>query len=191
VTSPAEDEVDLVRRCGSPGPERAAAERELCSRYSARVTRYAERHLRDPGAARDLAQLVLLSVIEALRGRRIEDPTRLGAFVLSTCRYLVWDENRAVARQQKLGEALGAIEEPLVSEPLTNLFDRPRLEACLHALPARDQRVVLLSYCEEWSAEQIASELETTAGNVRVVRHRALGRLAQCLEERRATGAER
>src|SRR5262245_61849943 len=97
-------EAELVRVCRSPGPERDAAERELCRRYSAKVLRYAERHLRDPNAARDLCQLALLSVIEALRDGRIEDPSRLGAFVLSTCRYLVWDENRAAARERKLSE---------------------------------------------------------------------------------------
>lgn len=39
-----------------------------------------------------------------------------------------------------------------------------------------------LSFFRERSADEIAEVLETTAGNVRVVRHRAVAQLRQCLE---------
>jgi len=44
--------------------------------------------------------------------------------------------------------------------------------------------VVHLSFHEERSAEEIAQRLETTAGNVRVLRHRAVARLRRCLDGR-------
>ena len=43
---------------------------------------------------------------------------------------------------------------------------------------------VVLSFFAERDAAQIAEELGMTAGNVRVVRHRALQRVRGCLEGR-------
>ncbi|HZO15430.1 MAG TPA: sigma-70 family RNA polymerase sigma factor [Polyangiaceae bacterium] len=177
------DDSELVRLVVEPGEARRTAELALCERYGMRVRRYAERHLRNAQSAADLTQLVLLSVIEALREGRIADPERLGAFVLSTCRHLVWDENRAVTRQTRLRETIGA--EATAAEPTTASIDLLRLEQCVRELPRREQRVVLLTYGEEWSSERIAAELGTTAGNVRVLRHRALARLTDCMEDER------
>jgi DNA-directed RNA polymerase specialized sigma24 family protein len=41
--------------------------------------------------------------------------------------------------------------------------------------------VVLLTFQEDRSADEIASELGTSAGNVRVLRHRALLALQRCV----------
>jgi DNA-directed RNA polymerase specialized sigma24 family protein len=40
----------------------------------------------------------------------------------------------------------------------------------------------MMSFLEERSADEIATALATRAGNVRVIRHRALGFLRQCLD---------
>lgn len=181
MTEVAED-AELVRRVAT-GQERAEAERGFCQRYAARVRRYAERHLRDREAIADLTQQALLSVLEAMRAGRVDDPARLGAFVLSTCRYLTWDENRAAARQRRLYEALGA-EPPPVVEPSSSSLDAVPLGRCLGALGERERSVVLLTYCEDWPGQRIADELGTTAGNVRVLRHRAIEKLWTCLEGR-------
>lgn len=174
------EDAELVRRVAA-GEERSEAERAFCQRYSARVRRYAERHLRDPDAMADLTQQVLLSVIEAMRAGRIDDPARLGAFVLSTCRYLTWDENRASARQKRLQQALGTEPLPVVV-PSDSSLDSARLGRCLGALAERERSVVLLTYCEDWPGQRIADELGTTAGNVRVLRHHAIEKLWACLE---------
>jgi RNA polymerase sigma-70 factor, ECF subfamily len=188
VPEPELSDSDLVRLAAEPGPDRRRGELALCRRYAARVQRYAQRHLGDATAAADMTQLVLLSVIEALREGRLRAPERLGAFVLSTCRHLVWDENRAAARRRRLRDSLG-VTDLLINEPPTAAVDRLRLEGCVRELSEREQRVVLLTYCEDWRAEQIAAELGTSSGNVRVLRHRALARLASCLEGK-ATGRE-
>lgn len=179
MTEPTED-AELVSRVAA-GPERAAAERAFCERYAARIRRYAERHLRDPEAVADLTQQALLSVIEAMRAGRLSEPTRLGAFVLSTCRYLTWDENRALARQRRLHEALGA-EAPPVVEPSSSRLDSARLGRCLGTLGERERSVVVLTYCEDWPGPRIADRVGTTPGNVRVLRHRALEKLWTCME---------
>ena len=169
-----------------PGVTPAVDERAFVERYAARVRRYAERHLRDRDLAADVTQEVLLVVLTAMREGRIEQPDRLGSFVLTTCRHMVWDENRAAARRQRLGAAAEAAAgaapaaEPVV--PVVEEIDVRRIERCVRALGPREQSVVVLTYCEDWAADRIADVLGTTAGNVRVIRHRALAQLAACLE---------
>jgi RNA polymerase sigma-70 factor (ECF subfamily) len=42
--------------------------------------------------------------------------------------------------------------------------------------------VIVLSFYEERTAADVASMLGTTAGNVRVIRHRGLARLRSCVD---------
>ena len=58
---------------------------------------------------------------------------------------------------------------------------RERLRACLGALSERERSVVLLTYYDDRNAEQIAESWSTSAGNVRVIRHRAIDRLRRCM----------
>jgi DNA-directed RNA polymerase specialized sigma24 family protein len=45
--------------------------------------------------------------------------------------------------------------------------------------------VLVLSYCEERSTDEIAGLLGLSPGNVRVMRHRALARIKDCVEAKR------
>ena len=56
------------------------------------------------------------------------------------------------------------------------------LTRCLARLEERSRLVVALSFQEGRSAEEVAARLGTTAGNVRVIRHRALAQLHDCME---------
>jgi RNA polymerase sigma-70 factor (ECF subfamily) len=48
-------------------------------------------------------------------------------------------------------------------------------------LAERERAVVVLSFYSERGSDDIAAELGLSAGNVRVVRHRALARLRGCM----------
>jgi RNA polymerase sigma-70 factor (ECF subfamily) len=61
--------------------------------------------------------------------------------------------------------------------------DGRALAACMDKLEPRARKVVTLGFREDRSAEEIAAALGTSAGNVRVIRHRALAALRQCLDE--------
>jgi hypothetical protein len=67
----------------------SAAEAELYRRLGPRVRLYRMRHLRDPNAAADLMQQVLLMMLERLREGRLREPERIASFVLGTCRMTV------------------------------------------------------------------------------------------------------
>jgi DNA-directed RNA polymerase specialized sigma24 family protein len=68
-------------------------------------------------------------------------------------------------------------------EPLA--LDPDRLAKCLETLPERERSVVLLTFFADKAAGEVGAELGLSAGNVRVIRHRALARLRECMGPRR------
>lgn len=155
-------------------------ERDLCRRFESRIRGYGLRHLRDAAAAADLVQLVLLVVLEAVRNGSIENPDRIGAYVLGTCRYAVRDMQRGEARQRKIAEANEAVL-PDGYEPSWNFVDRQRLELCLMTLDERARAIVLATFAYEHDTDEIGRAMELSPGNVRVIRHRALTKLQACI----------
>jgi RNA polymerase sigma-70 factor (ECF subfamily) len=175
-------DAELARRIvGGPPPAAAAAEAELARRFAPRIRLFGLRRLRDRAAAQDLVQDVLVTTIEALRAGRVQQPDRLASFVLGTCRMTVANQRRGERRR---GQLLAQFARDLVPamEPLAGPAERDRLADCLGQLPDRDRTVVVLTFYAERGADDIAVELGTSAGNVRVIRHRALARLQDCLD---------
>jgi RNA polymerase sigma-70 factor (ECF subfamily) len=128
-------------------------------------------------------QQVLLMTLERLRAGEVREPERIASFVLGACRMTVLEMRRGARRRDELLETWGGAEEAYEApEPL--VLDPGRLAACLQALSERERSVVVLTFFSESPAEQVGAELNLTAGNVRVVRHRALGRLRECMELR-------
>lgn len=162
---------------GAIGPD---AERELCERFAQRIRLYGLRHLGDEAAAADLVQDVLLVLLHSVREGRIQDPAHLERFVLGTCRNLVAKIRRGEQRTRTFERAALPLAEDGLPPAFSHL-DAARLGSCLGHLDARGLRVVLLTFQEERSAEEIAAELGTTPGNVRVIRHRAMAALQRCV----------
>jgi RNA polymerase sigma-70 factor (ECF subfamily) len=162
----------------------AAAEAELCRRFAPRIRLYGLKHLRDEERARDLVQSVLLAVLQTLRRGSVEDPERLDRFVLGTCRNLSLKSAHAERRAEPTEAAL---LDRVAVVPETETLDAHAVHRCFEKLDGRSRTVVYLSFGKEKPADEIARVLETTAGNVRVVRHRALAQLRRCLEARRGT----
>jgi len=175
------DDGALARRVADAGasPD-SAAEAELYRRLGRRVRLYGLRHLRDPNAAADLVQQVLLMTLERLREGKLREPDRIASFVLGTCRMTVLEMRRGARRREELlktwGDAAEAFESP---EPL--VLDPDRLAGCLEALSERERSVVVLSFFGDKQADEVGAELSISSGNVRVIRHRALARLRECM----------
>lgn len=170
---------------GAAPAERVAAERELCARLAPRIRLYGLRHLRDEAAAADLVQEALLVMLEAVRAGHIDEAAHVDRFVLGTCRNLVHRSHRDERRSRAFAKGVLPLTEADLPPAYARL-DATRLSLCLGQLEPREQRVVLLTFQEERSAGEIAAELETTPGNVRVVRHRAVAALRRCVEGRAA-----
>ena len=174
---------DLARAiCAETAGRAEQAESELYRRFASRVRFYGLRHLRDEDAALDLVQQVMLLTIEKLRSGAIRDADQIGSFILGASRTMTIDLKRRERRRERLRNVF--IVEPPASEPHDDTFlDLDRLEACLGRLPEREKLVMMLTFYAERSARQVGDELAVTEGNVRVIRHRAIGKLRSCMME--------
>ncbi|MGA0611896.1 RNA polymerase sigma factor [Caldimonas sp. KR1-144] len=179
-------EVVLAARIAAAGhgdPD-LAAESAFYRRMAPRVRRYGLRHLRDAHAAGDLMQAVMVRTIEQLRAGKLREPQRVVSFVFGMCRLVLLELLRRETRQ---GAILAQWHEtrPAVQagaeEDIAPRLDRRRVAACLERLAERERSVIVMSFYEERGADEVAAMLGTTAGNVRVIRHRSLARLRDCV----------
>ena len=175
------EDAALARRiaAGGAAPD-SAAETELYRRLAPRVRLYGLRHLRDRHAAHDLVQQVLLMTLERLRAGKLREPERIASFVLGMCRMVVLEIRRGTWRRETLLETWGNTAEA-VEVPEPPALDADKLAGCLQALAERERTVVVQTFFADRSGDELAKELGVSAGNVRVIRHRALARLRVCM----------
>jgi RNA polymerase sigma-70 factor (ECF subfamily) len=173
----APSDADLVRRIRSG--QDSEAEGELYRRMAPRVRLYGLRHLRDGHAADDLTQQVLITTLEALRAGRLREPEKLASFVLGTCRMTVLDLRRGVQRRERLLEQFGA---DLLPAPSSGpVLDHEQLTRCMEALKERDRTVVAMTFYDDRTGADVAGFLGLSEANVRVIRHRAIHQLRECM----------
>jgi RNA polymerase sigma-70 factor (ECF subfamily) len=175
----ASTDAELVRRAAIDDDGRRVHEAELCRRFAPRVRLYGLRHLRSADQARDLVQAVLLALVEAVRGARIAEPEHVDRFVLGTC--------RNVAARMRHGTSRAISVDPVELQtagpmPTLESLDTPGLLRCMLKLDLRSRVVVHMCFHDEATAEEIGAHLGTSAGNVRVMRHRAIAQLRRCLD---------
>jgi RNA polymerase sigma-70 factor (ECF subfamily) len=188
VMNPLEPAADaeLARRIGAGGDR--DAEGELYRRLAPRVRLSGLRHLRDEQAAADLTQEVLLITLEGLRAGRLREPEKLASFVLGTCRLVVLNWRRGARRRQGLLAEYARFAAAERAPAAEELVDEGRLTECLARLEERERSVVVMTFFSERAGGQVAGFLGVSEGHVRVIRHRALGRLRMCLSgERRGS----
>ena len=176
------EDAALARRIAAAGAALdTAAETELYRRLAPRVRLYGLRHLRDRHAAHDLMQQVLLMTLERLRAGKLREPERIASFVLGMCRMVVLEIRRGTWRRETLLETYGNTAEA-VEVPEPPALDADKLAECLQALAERERTVVVQTFFADRSGDEVAKELGLSAGNVRVIRHRALARLRECMD---------
>jgi RNA polymerase sigma-70 factor (ECF subfamily) len=181
VTDPGEEEPALARRIVAAAPGVAAdAEAALYRRLAPRVRLYGRRHLRDEQAAADLAQQVMMMTIQKLRSGELRETERIVSFVFGMCRMVTLDLRRAHARRERLLHRY-ADDVPIADAAIAPRLDHLRLADCVDRLPERDRAVVVMTFYDERRADEVADALGLSAGNVRVIRHRALSRLRDCV----------
>jgi RNA polymerase sigma-70 factor (ECF subfamily) len=174
------DEALARRIADGPAGSTDAEEAELYRRFAPRVRLYGRRHLRDGAAADDLAQDVLLRTIERLRAGEVRRPGEIGSFILGTSRMMAHGERRITRRREALAARFVEMPGSMAPASIATL-DTPRVASCLRALAERDRLVVLLTYYAEREAPRIAEDLCISPGAVRVIRHRAMARLRECV----------
>jgi RNA polymerase sigma-70 factor (ECF subfamily) len=171
-------DAELVARIGS-GSDREA-EAILFRRMAPRVRLYGLRHLRNAHSADDLAQQVMITVLLALRDRRLREPEKLASFVMGTSRMCVLDLRRGTLRRQHLLETFGAEFETSFEHSSLHL-DEERLTGCVQALKERERAIVIMTFYDELSGVDVAGHLGVSEANARVIRHRAIQQLRACM----------
>ncbi len=174
-------EAELARRIAECAPAiDSRAETALYRLLAPRVRLYGRRHLRDEAAAEDLMQQVLFMAIAKLRAGELREPLRIASFVFGVCRMVTLEIRRGARRREALLEKFGADLAIADIAPQPRL-DEERVAACLDRLGSRERTVLIMTFHEDEPAERVGKALGMTAGNVRVVRHRALQRLRECV----------
>ena len=170
-------DADLVRQIGAERDSNAEA--ELFRRMAPRLRLYGLRHLRDPHAAEDLAQQVLITTLEALRAGRLREPEKLASFMLGTCRMTVLELRRGAHRRERLLAQFGADLLPASSSGPR--VDHDQLLRCVRNLKERERTVVVMTFYDEQAGAEVARFLGISEANVRVIRHRAIRELRACM----------
>ncbi len=155
------------------------AEAEFYRRFARRVRLYGLRHLGGEDAARDLAQNVMVLALEKLRRGEVREPERISSFVLGVARMLVHEQYRSRSREELLGDdpPPDHVFEPVEPDRLAG----DRLKKCLEMLRERERAILILTYYGEQSTKTIAKSLGLGSGNVRVIRHRGIAQLRDCI----------
>jgi RNA polymerase sigma-70 factor (ECF subfamily) len=122
----------------------------------------------------------MITTLETLRAGRLRDAEKLANFVLGTCRMTVLDMRRGAHRKDRLLEQFGAdlLRPTLPSMP--NL-DHDQLTRCVQNLRERERAVVVMTFYDEQTGAEVASFLGVSEANVRVIRHRAIHQLRDCM----------
>jgi RNA polymerase sigma-70 factor (ECF subfamily) len=161
------------------------AEATICRRFVPVVRAFARRRLRSADAVEEFAQDVLLLLVEALRQGRIEQPERLGGFVLGICKNVALDRARQRERRESLWQSYGAALESTTTEAASRAtYEVAHLEDCLSQLSRRSREVLRLGYIEARAHDEVAAALEISEANARVLRHRTLASLRECMNTR-------
>jgi RNA polymerase sigma-70 factor (ECF subfamily) len=175
---------------GDPALPAATApitEAAIVERYWDRVRLFAARRLGNLAAAEDVAQETIRQVIQGLRAGRIEEIAALPGYVFQTARHLCLHQYRATEREGRALQRLTPAGERVTdTDSLASLIDAERCSAVRQALgrlPQDDRQLLHLLYFEQIEPDEIARQLDLSAGALRVRKHRALGRLAAALGE--------
>ena len=91
----------------------------------------------------------------------------------------VLDLRRGSRRKERLLEQFGADLAP--AHPSVPHLDREQLTRCVQGLKERERTVVVMTFYDERTGADVASFLGISEANVRVIRHRAVHQLRECM----------
>ncbi|MCB0084779.1 MAG: sigma-70 family RNA polymerase sigma factor [Caldilineaceae bacterium] len=176
----------------------------LVERYQPMMLRVARRYVADSESANDVVQETWLAAMRGLAGfeERSTFKTWLFAILIKRARsygkrqsrvlcFSSWQngkvsgegaEEQAYLPQHRVGGAKG-IGDRLPEEALLAQELRYQVETFVAALPKQQQQVMTLHDLEGYPFEEISSMLQISAGNVRVLLHRAHTKVRQMLRD--------
>ena len=175
-----EQQITLVERVRQrDGP----AEEALVQLFSDRIAFLIRTRTRDPEAARDLTQEVLLAAVLALRNGQLREPDRLAAFVYGIARNII---NNYLRTRSRLPCEAGVDPEIQPANSSDTFEDTERaalVRSALRVLDRTDRRILLLTLVEGLKPGEIADRLGLTSEVVRTRKSRALKKAIERIKE--------
>jgi RNA polymerase sigma-70 factor (ECF subfamily) len=158
-----------------------AAEEEFVRRFSGRLMAMAVTRTRDPEAAREIVDDVLMATITALRRGTVQDTQRLGAFVHGTAVNLINNHLRSRGRQPRGEPLTDELPGRDGAESQEREADLRLLRRCVLELPERDRDILTHILVNGLGPDEIARRLGMSAEAVRQRKSRALKQLKDIL----------
>jgi RNA polymerase sigma-70 factor, ECF subfamily len=132
--------------------------------------------LHSPQAIEDVRQETFTRVFAALRGGKIRQPERLGAFVNSMCNNVLLEHYRASSRDSSLDDqeqqdfpatnvdVLGAVAAKQMGEKIREILEE---------MPERDRRLLREIFLEERDKDEVCKDFGVDREYLRVLLYRA------------------
>jgi RNA polymerase sigma factor (sigma-70 family) len=184
----AQSDEELLRACRR-GDE--AAWEALVRRYQRLVYAVPRRAGLDEDAAADVFQDVFATLLENVE--RVEQPSRLHAWLVTTARRKTWLAIRRSRRTRSLDDAEGEEDEVsnirdeglLPDEVLGQLEEQHLVRAALAELDERCRRLLTMLFCRADTPpySEIAAALGTSEGSIGPTRARCLKKLLGALNK--------
>jgi RNA polymerase sigma-70 factor, ECF subfamily len=181
-------DADYVRRLG----EGDNATEDHFARYFGDLIRIkASVRLRSPQLADDVRQETLMRVLRNARKGTIEQPERLGAYVSMVCNHVILESFRRDKRVSPLPDDAGEISsgQPSVEGELIQNQCKELVKQALGELAPKDRELLKRIFLDEHDKDAVCQEFKVNRDYLRVLLHRARGRLRTSLKGRgRAAG---
>jgi RNA polymerase sigma-70 factor (ECF subfamily) len=145
-------------------------------------------------AAEDIRQETLLRVLRRVREGAIEHPERFGAYVNSVCNNVMLELFRRDRRLNQFPEDAPDVAsgEPGTEVGLLEAERKALVRRALGELAPKDQELLRRIFLEEHDKDRVCEEFQVSREYLRVLLHRARGRLRTAMDRgrRRTAGAE-
>jgi len=169
----------------------SSAEEELSAHFHPRILTMAVVRLRDPEAAREIAQEALLAVVMALRSGKLREPEKLPGFVTGTVRNLTNNHFRNLRGQPDSMALDPNTPSPVNVATEAELLEQRRIvRDVLGRIDARDRMILLHTLVEGMNPRDIAPLLGLSVENVRTRKTRAIRQVTEALQKLLRKGSQ-
>ena len=178
---PLSESARLVRAIAQGDPE---AEREFAQRYMSPVRAMLLARLRDPDAAADLKQDVMIEALCALRRGQIQDPEKLSQFVLGIARNCLNNHFRSSRRvtSVELPDELPDLSDQ--SERREQMEQEQSALKAIESLDRLDRVILQMTLVDGFKPGVIAEKLRLNPDMVRQRKLRATRRVTEFIRGR-------
>ena len=142
--------------------------------------------LRSPHLVEEARQETFLRVLTTLHRNGLDQPERLGAFVNSVCKNVLFELYRAESRTPNLPEDAPEPpdERPSPEAGVVTLERKQVVERALDELPAKDRELIRQIFLEEKDKDEVCRDFQVDREYLRVLLHRAKNRFRALLKNR-------